>query len=217
MSVTIVEIEKAFEALKARYEQGKGQLELLTQQKKNKEMELWQAEASLETWRKVQMLFTLASEYAREQLKTRIEETVTAALAAVFNQPLEFKIDIKEKSGQPVAEWVLVSPYGDLSLESNPEDSNGGGVVDVISLALRLAMMELTRPKVEGPLILDEIGKMISAQYAPNVAYFLKQYAEKVGRQIIMVTHNEALADVADVVYRVSKDDGSSKVVMVNG
>ena len=214
---TIIQIEQSLGMLKTKYQQGMGQLELLTKQKEAKEQELKQAENDLDIWRKVQMLFTLTSEFARQQLKTRIEETVTAALVAVFNQPLEFKIDIREKAGQPTAEWVLVSPYGDLNLESNPEDSNGGGVVDVISLALRLAMMELSRPKVDGPLLLDEIGKMISAQYAPNVAYFLKQYAEKVGRQIIMVTHNEALADVADIVYRVSKDNSSTKAVMVNG
>ncbi|HHV03455.1 MAG TPA: hypothetical protein GXX64_06045, partial [Bacteroidales bacterium] len=60
--------------------------------------------------------------------------------------------------------------------------------------------------------LFDEPGKMISREYLPNVAEFLKQYAAKTGRQIIMVTHHEVLADVADVGYVVKQDNGVSEV-----
>jgi len=54
---------------------------------------------------------------------------------------------------------------------------------------------------------------MVSREYLPNVAEFLKQYAAKTGRQVLMVTHAEPLADVADVSYRVSQaGDGVSEV-----
>lgn len=102
--------------------------------------------------------------------------------------------------------------YGDTSVAGDPESSRGGGVSDVVSLALRLALLELSRPRVEGPVLLDEVGKHISAQYAPNVAQFLKQYAEKTGRQIVLVTHMNALAEVANVSYRVSQENGVSEV-----
>ena len=61
-------------------------------------------------------------------------------------------------------------------------------------------------------MLLDEPGKMISKEYLPNVAEFLKQYATKTGRQIILVTHHEALADVADVGYVVKQENGVSEV-----
>ena len=59
---------------------------------------------------------------------------------------------------------------------------------------------------------LDEPGKMISAEYLPNVAEFLKQYLKKTGRQGIMITHHEPLAEVADVSYRVQQVNGISEV-----
>jgi len=61
-------------------------------------------------------------------------------------------------------------------------------------------------------MLFDEPGKMISREYLPNVAEFLKQYAAKTGRQIIMVTHHEVLADVADVGYVVKQENGVSEV-----
>lgn len=206
-------IESTISKMEAHFNQASGARDLLLQKRAGARLALERAKQDIATWEQVQMLFTLTSEYAREQLKARIEETVTAALQAVFtDESLEFKIDIRELSGKPAAEWQVISHYSDVSVAANPEDARGGGITDVVSLALRLAMMELTRPKPQGPVILDEPGKMISREYLPNVAYFLKQYAERSGRQIILITHAEPLAEIADVTYRVSQRDGVSEV-----
>ena len=177
-------------------------------------------------WRDVQTLLSKASEFARQQLKQRIEQTVTAALAAIFaDSTMRFEIEMKDIGGKPAADWRVVSCYeipakaGDEDVKisaytvvASPEDAKGGGVTDVVSLALRLALLELSRPRVEGPVLLDEPGKMISKEYLPNVAEFLKQYAAKTGRQIFMVTHHDVLADVADVGYKVTQENGVSEV-----
>ncbi|MGE5592371.1 MAG: hypothetical protein ACM3X3_01645 [Betaproteobacteria bacterium] len=204
---TIATIEFRLSEMRSKYEQGRGQLELLQRQQAEKESALTVARHDLEIWRQVQILFAKSSEFAREQLKRRIEETVTAALQAVFmDDSLRFQVAIRTLGNQPAADWEVVSRYGDTEIANSPEDARGGGIVDVVSIALRLAMMELSRPKPGGPVILDEPGKHVSAEYAPNLAFFLRSYAEKTGRQIIMVTHNEALAEVADKAFRVTKN-----------
>jgi hypothetical protein len=161
----------------------------------------------------VQVLFTKVSEYAREQLKTRIEETVTAALTAVFGEGYTFRINMRQLGNQPAAEWQVVSQYGDEEVAASPEDARGGGITDVVSLALRLAMLEILKPRPEGPVLFDEPAKDgQSAEYAGNLAYFLKQYAEKTERQVVMVTHNPQLAEAADKSYLVTQKDGVSEV-----
>lgn len=209
--MSMEQIEAGLAAMCKRYQQAAGQLALLEGQRNEKAEELIQAKSDVETWEKVQALFARASEYAREQLKSRVEETVTAALLAVFGEGLTFRINIYQVGGQPAAEWQVISQYGNLEVAACPEDARGGGITDVVSLALRLAMLELVRPRVKGPVILDEPGKMISAEYAENLAGFLKQYAASMGRQVIMVTHNAALADVADKSYLVTQKDGVSE------
>jgi len=78
-------------------------------------------------------------------------------------------------------------------------------------------MMELARPKVTGPVVLDEPGKMVSKEYAANMAYFLKEYAAKTGRQIILVTHNEELAAMGNKTYQVIKNGLGESVVTAIG
>jgi DNA repair exonuclease SbcCD ATPase subunit len=210
-NVTLIELE--LNTLRTRYNQDAGALALLEQQLVSKEMELVQAIDDIEVWQQVKILFGKVSEFAREQLKLKIEETVTAALQAIFESDnISFAIDIRTVNGKPSAEWSVINNYGDVSVTANPEDAKGGGVTDVVSLALRLALLELTRPKPLGPIILDEPGKMISKEYLPNVAAFLKQYLQKTGRQGIMITHHETLAEVADSSWRVSQTNGISEV-----
>lgn len=207
-------IELSLSKMQTAYTKGTGARELLRTQKQDQEKALALATDTIATWEQVQLLLTKTSEYAREQLKARIEETVTAALQAVFNEGLEFRIIMKEFRDQPAADWQVISKYGDLEIAANPQDARGGGIVDVVSQALRLAMMELARPPVTGPVILDEPGKMISKEYAGNMAYFLKQYAAKTGRQVILVSHNEDLIAAADKTYRVSKNGLGESVVI---
>ncbi len=219
MTLNIQVLESELAALRTRYSQGQGQRDLLVNQRREKQAELTAAQQDIELWRQVQLLLSKASEYAREQLKTRIEQTVTAALAAIFaDSSMRFEIEMSTIGGRPAADWRVVSCYGDtgsenqVSVVASPEDAKGGGVTDVVSLALRLALLELSRPKPGGPVLFDEPGKMISKEYLPSVAEFLKQYAAKTGRQIIMVTHHEVLADVADVGYKVTQENGVSEV-----
>lgn len=211
--LTLNSLEFRLAQLRSKHQKAEGQLELLRSEKTKLETKQEQLQADLDTWRQVQILFGKVSEFSREQLKLRIEQTVTAALQAVFGEEgLGFEIRLGERAGVPTAEWQVVSLYGDQLVAGDPQDSRGGGVVDVVSLALRLALLELSRPKPEGALLLDEVGKHVSSAFAPNVAVFLKEYARKTGRQIVLVTHQAALSEVADKSIVVSKIDGESVV-----
>lgn len=217
ITTTLSHIEFSLSDLRSRYNQALGQKEMLERQKSEKQEALIQAKKDIELWQQVQVLFGKVSEFARAQLKARIEETVTAALQAVFERDdMAFEIEMRTVNNQPAANWQVVSYYGtgdDLSTVSgSPEDARGGGISDVVSLALRLALLELARPKPQGPVLLDEVGKHVSKEYAPNVAQFLKQYAQKTGRQILLITHQSDLADVADAGYRVTQENGISEV-----
>jgi len=210
-------LENKTSLLRSDLEQAKGKRDLLVQQKNLKDTELQVITHNISTWEQVQLLLSKSSEFAREQLKLRIEETVTAALRSIFEDGgISFNIELSTGSN-PSATWQVVSSYKDFEVAANPEDARGGGVTDVVSLALRLSLLELARPKHEGPVILDEPGKMISREYLPNVAAFLSKYGEKTGRQIVMVTHHGILADAADVAWFVQQQLGISKAEQILG
>jgi DNA repair exonuclease SbcCD ATPase subunit len=205
--LTLTAARASLATLRSQHTAGVARRDLLISQRDSKSLDLDAATRNIATWQLVRALLNKVSDYARQQLKARIEETVTAALQAVFaDDSVRFEISLREVGGKPAAEWVVISRYGTQELQTSPEDGDGGGICDVISLALRLALLELARPKIGGPLVFDEPAKMVSAEYAPNLAEFLKSYARRTGRQIVMVTHNDTLAAAADKSYRASKN-----------
>lgn len=160
----------------------------------------------------VMILFQKTSQFAREQAKSQIEILVTKCLQYVFESDMEFQIEIEELRNKPNAEFYIINDTADFFLKTKPEQSRGGGVVDIVSLALRISFMQTHKPSIEGPLILDEPAKHVSADYIYNVGDFLKQASEMFNRQIIMVTHNAHLAALSENSYRVQLLGTTSEV-----
>ena len=194
------------------YDTGKGQRDLLQGQLTTAQTELTMAKEDIVTWEQSQLLLGKVSDFAKVQMVSHVEGIVSAALFAVFGEGYTFRINLKTIGNQAAAEWQVITNYGGVEVAADPESSHGGGLVDVISIALRLAMLEILRPHVDGPLLCDEPGKHLSSEYAPNLAYFLKQYAAKTGRQVIMVSHSAQLIEAADRSYEVTQKDGISEV-----
>lgn len=186
-----------------------GQRDLLKQQKAVAMTVRDAADQKLGAFDLVQILLQKTSDYARQQAKARIEEIVTQALTVVFDKEYHFIVGLEVKANQPIAEYFLESD-GIVTQLKPPDYDRGGGVADVVSLALRLAIGEISG--VTGPLFLDEVGKHISQEYQQNVGYFLKQYGEQFNRQIILITHNTYLAEIGDVSIAVNQQNGSSTV-----
>lgn len=148
---------------------------------------------------------------SREYIKTEIEQLVTQGLRTIFDDSrVMFNIDFVEKRNQTEAIFYLSLEGEDDHIESEIISSYGGGVVDIISISLRIILMQLL--KLEGPLILDEPGKNISIHYIDRFAKFLVEGSKAFDRQIIMVTHNSTLANCADNKLYVDQKGGVSLV-----
>ncbi|MCI5642823.1 MAG: ATPase [Peptoniphilus sp.] len=194
-----------------------GKIEILTQQLEKTEKTLNDKEKYSDILTKVSVLFQKTSEFAREQSKRQIEDTVTKCLQFIFETDIEFLIELSESRSVPVAEFFVQSNYPEgYSIKTKPEISRGGGVVDIISLALRIAFLQLNQPKLSGPLILDEPGKHVSNDYIFNLGEFLKKSSNLFDRQIIMVTHNPHLSQICDKAFHVTNKNGISKVSIYN-
>lgn len=163
---------------------------------------------------KVRILFQLSSDHARAQAKTQLETLVTNALQYVFGSAFRFEIELSDHGGNPTAEFYVVSQWDDQEIKNKPQDARGGGIVDVISLALRIALIETIKPKLDGPILLDEPGKHVSEDYIVPLIEFIKSVGETFGRQIILVTHNQHLTESANRAYHVRLMGGKSHVVV---
>lgn len=186
-----------------------GELKALSTQKAELEKELESKKQLLSDLELIRILLQRTADSAREKAKNLLENTTTIALQYVFGLNFSAKIDIRTLNGKSSADIFVVTDMGNGEVVTvKPEESCGGGVVDIVSIALRISIAKLKN--VKGPIILDEPGKHVSAEYSVKLAEFLKYISTTLGKQIIMVTHNEDLKSTADVSYSASVQNGAT-------
>lgn len=208
---------KELDNLKAQYNNHKGQYDNILMNKTINERKLKEGKITLLDLESERIILQKTSETARERAKERLETTMTSALQYTFGSQFSAEIEMSTSAGKPVADIYVISDYGNGNItRTRPQDSRGGGIVDIVSIALRIAMIQLhSDPPVNGPIILDEPGKHVSADYSIKLAEFLKFISVQFKKQIIFVTHNEDLKAIADLAYDVTMIDGSSVITKV--
>ena len=166
-----------------------------------------------ETLQKAQHVLTISSVVMRDSAKAILEQTVTSALQFVSNGMYSFEIELDKLRGKPSCELYVVSNVNGITSKQRPEDACGGGFVDIISTALRYVFLNIfDNPKINGPIILDEPGKMVSEQASIKFAEFLKDLGKTFNRQTIVITHKEDIVGVSDNVKIVTKPNDKSIV-----
>lgn len=215
--MNLEELNKKLEQINSKLNIEKGKLQVISQNFENTKKELDKEIKYEDLLTKVILLFQKTATYAREQSKRQVEDLVTRCLQFIFETDIEFLIELSEKRSVPNAEFYVRSNYDEgYSIITKPELERGGGVVDIISIAQRIAFIQLHKPVLQGPIILDEPGKHVSEDYIFNLGDFLSKSSSLFKRQIIMVTHNAHLAQICDKSYSVDIKNGVSCVEEIN-
>jgi DNA repair exonuclease SbcCD ATPase subunit len=169
--------------------------------------------ASIEKLQKEQEIVDVALALAQkvavetqEQIKFNIEDIVNLALDTVFPDRYKFQLLFETKRKRTEARPVLF----DGEHEIDPLDSTGGGLSDTLAFALRIALLIISRNRKV--LILDEAVGAVSKGYKPKMYEIMKRLSTDLGIQIIAVTHDENMVEIADTVYTVEKEGKVSNV-----
>ncbi|MBI5306503.1 AAA family ATPase [Candidatus Wolfebacteria bacterium] len=84
-----------------------------------------------------------------------------------------------------------------------------GGEKSLVSIAALFALISVSPPPF---LVLDEIDAPLDEKNSQRFANLIKEFARQT--QFIVVTHNRAVMEVADVLYGITmNDDGTSKLL----
>lgn len=183
------------------YEVYKKQLSDLEKQKKNLDVIKFDLENQ-------KILIKALYSVSKTQLD-KIENLCTVALRDILqDNTIQFKIKMEETKRGIDTYFYTVSSSG----ENDIMQSEAGGVKNILSVCLRLIFTEFCTPKIEGPIILDEVGANISAEYQNNFAEFLRQFSEKNNRQIILISHIQAARDKAPCLITIYKKENQSYI-----
>jgi ABC-type uncharacterized transport system YnjBCD ATPase subunit len=189
-----------------------GEAAVIGRQGKAAVAEVARLRESLELHEKVLLVLTSVGEARQESAQRQVEGLVTRALQAIFEENLSFHLVPSVKSNRAEIDFVLRSRYGDTEIDTPVMDARGGGMAAVVGFVLRLVVLLLT-PGARRVLFLDESFGMVSAEYEPRLAEFLRQVADKAGVQVVLITHSKAYDDLADTSYELSLGaDGATQM-----
>lgn len=138
------------------------------------------------------------------------EGLLTEGLKAIFDDlDLSAKAQVDVQRGKVSVELLTVQTENDGSqTEGLSTDAYGGSVTTVQSVLLRIVV--LTRRGMRPLLLLDESLAAIAESYVPRVGEFLSLLSDRLGLDVLAVTHNPALIEQAKTAYRINKKDGEA-------
>lgn len=153
-----------------------------------KKKKLEQEKVELNRLLESQKVIQTVAQQVQQQVHKTVSSLVSESLKTIFGDSYGFEIQFEKKRGKTEAVPVLTK--GELKLDL--KDTTGGGVLDVVSFALRVAYLTLSRPEVRQFLVLDEPFKFLDATKEDKVRVMLEEFSSKLGIQILMTTHTDA-------------------------
>lgn len=189
-----------------------GEAAVIGRQGKAARTEVERLRARLELHEKVLGVLTSVGEARQESAQQQVEGLVTRALQAIFDENLSFHLVPSVKANRAEIDFVLRSRHDGTEIDTPVMDARGGGMAAVVGFMLRLVVLLLT-PGARRVLFLDESFGMVSAEYEPRLAEFLREVADKAGVQIVLITHSRAYDDLADQAVELSLGpDGATRI-----
>ena len=183
------------------------------------ELKLLELETKKDHNKKGQIFLRMKAADTRVQALASIEEIVTAALKEMYGEDYKFTLELKEvssKDGENTGLFTIlpcVEKLIDGKLTNRPiKDSNGGGLMEIVSVLLRFAFG--TYNNYNGIYVLDEAFSAVSKDgIMGQLLVFLDRYIAELGLQVMLITHSaESFSQISSQNYLVYKEDGIAKV-----
>lgn len=138
------------------------------------------------------------------------QNLLTEGLQAVFDDlDISVRSEVDIQRGKVSVDLITVEKHGDGTVtEGLSTEASGGSVSTVESILLRIVV--LTRRGLRPILLLDESLAAVAERYVPRVGQFLSLVANRLGLDILAVSHNPVIVEAADQAYRISKANGEA-------
>ena len=206
--VAISEIINSVSLAQTQFTKDRAKEEILIKEWQSNQNKLDALKKTGTTLLKVRALFQKASEMTQKQLEFHISGLVSTALAAIWDDPYEFKVEFIQRRGKTEADLWLIRNGSKIK----PIDASGGGVVDILSIALRMAFWSLTK-ETRPLLILDEPFKHLSSDLQSKASAMLRMISEKLKLQILMISHISELVANADKRIKIVSKDNNAVII----
>jgi len=192
--------------------EGEGQVKLL-------ERQIAEAATSADAAALQEKLLTYTNEVLlkmegrwRQSHEQGLAKLLSQGLSATFSDDIQVSVRTSEVRGATSMELRLTQGGVEIG---NIIEGTGGSIVSMLNVLLRLLLLVSIRPPITPLLVLDEPFRMVESRHLPALGQLLRELGERLGVQLVIVSHEEALQDAADMVYEVVPGPDGSMVKLV--
>jgi hypothetical protein len=193
---------------------------LLVEQLNQKSIQMESSKKTHSNMIKARWVISEASRLSQFKISEHIESLVTMVLLAVYERPFKFLVDFNIKRNKSECSLLL---YEGLELKREemieksfvPKDEEGGGILDVISFALRVVFWSIRNPKNRNIFILDEPFRFLG-DLIEKAGDMVKEISSKLDIQLIITTHDNRLKEIGDRSWQVIRN-GEYSIVKQEG
>ena len=193
-------IEKSIKNLNNNVISVKGKLSLLEEQYAESSDTLVSLKELDITNKKAIELLNFVQKATKDLIQDMFEGIITKALSFIHqSDDYKFELEFNKHGNNPKMSFLLKTP--DMQESHDIMGTRAGGSKDIIALALRLVLLEIS--KNNGFLFLDEPYKRLDNEETINKAIeFVKETQKNTNRQIFIITHkDEVIKSVDDPIF----------------
>lgn len=161
---------------------------------------------------KARIVFLDVYKEVQNETKEYIEKLVTHAIQFVFeNRDYTFKLELEDKNNRVHATPIITEGNTEL----DPKEDIGGGIIDIVAVALKIIIWHMHDPRSRNVIILDEPFRCTGALIT-KAGYMIKYLSEKLNIQIILISHNNELIKICDKIFHVHRKGTESIINIVS-
>lgn len=194
--------------------EAKATVSVLNNSLKEKETQVEIEKKTVENLAKARYVLTEVAEITQRRFRDRVESLVTMALRSVYDRLYRFELRFERKRNQFECKPIIWE--GDVEYEDLEFDL-GGGVIDIISFAFRVVLWSLERPRSRNVFILDEPVKFVGkGETQHRAGKMISKISHKLKVQILLITHETDLSEIADRTFVVTHNGVYSTVKVMD-
>jgi DNA repair exonuclease SbcCD ATPase subunit len=153
---------------------------------------------------------------AQEQFKNEVDGAVTMAVKTMFDEDFFFDLEIKSGGRGLECKPKIWERFEGVDVEYTPKDEMGGSIIDPIGLALRVILQVLDPNPTRPTFLLDEPMKNVGkGDLLERAGQLIRDISHRMKRQLIIITHEPELAEIADRAWRVVRRRGKSAATVI--
>ena len=202
MNNEIKQLEADFEIFTQKVGSLQGEYKTLSDQQNESALAIEKYKEDEVTYTQAIELLSLVQKVTRDKIKNAFEDIVTHALNYIYeSDKYSFHLVFGRRGNLQELDFAIQTP--DKTIPLDPMLTDAGGTLNIISLALRIVLMEVASPKIQGFIVSDESFANLSEEHVEQASQFLKEISQKMNRQIIAISHQTKMLDSADKLIEV--------------